>query len=206
MDGRRAVLADAAIEVLADKGTRGLTHRAVDDRAGLSQGSTSYYFRTREALLKAALDRLAERTEADLATSSGDLAADLHAVLERWLTSERARHMARYELTLESARRPELREVLVRQHLGFVAALAGILESEGVPEAERRAALLVEWIDGVLFTRLVSGGSVSLEDTADMVAGLFQGRGVQGRGVQGRGVQGRSTLSGNAPVMLPRGA
>ncbi|HEY1174567.1 MAG TPA: TetR family transcriptional regulator, partial [Phytomonospora sp.] len=57
MDGRRGLVADAAIALLADKGTRGLTHRAVDEQAGLPQGSTSYYFRSREALLKGALDR-----------------------------------------------------------------------------------------------------------------------------------------------------
>lgn len=192
MDGRRALLADAAIEVLADKGARGLTHRAVDERAGLSQGSTSYYFRTREALLKAALDRLAERTQADLAVSGdGDMAADLHAVLTRWLGGERSRHLARYELTLESARRPELREVLVGQHLGFVAALTAMLDRAGVPEAQRRAALLVEWIDGVLFTRLVGGGTVSRADTEDMVAGILSSKD------RGREDQGRSTLSGN---------
>ena len=41
-------------------GGRGLTHRAVDRRAGLPQGSTSNYFNTREALLEAALARLVE--------------------------------------------------------------------------------------------------------------------------------------------------
>ncbi|GLZ80616.1 hypothetical protein Afil01_54230 [Actinorhabdospora filicis] len=173
-DERRAVLADAAIEVLADKGARGLTHRAVDERAGLPQGSASYHFRTREALLKAALDRLAERTQADLAvTGGGDLATDLHTVLTRWLSTERNRHLARYELTLESARRPELREILVAQHLGFVAVLTAMLAEAGVPEAERRAALLVEWIDGVLFTRLVGGQTVAPADTADMIAGVL---------------------------------
>lgn len=174
MDGRRATVADAAIELLADKGTRGLTHRAVDERAGLPQGSTSYYFRTREALLKGALDRLAERTEADLAVASGDLAGDLHAVLNRWLTEERSRHLARYELTLESARRPELRETLVRRHLGFVAALTAMLAGAGLAEPERRATLLLEWIDGVLFTRLIGGGTVSRADAEDMIAGVLR--------------------------------
>ncbi len=49
------VLLDPAIEVVAAEGLRGLTHRAVDARAGLSAGSTSYYYRTRIALLEAVL-------------------------------------------------------------------------------------------------------------------------------------------------------
>lgn len=40
---------------------RGLTHRAVDERAGLPQGSTSNHARTRQALLEATVRRLAER-------------------------------------------------------------------------------------------------------------------------------------------------
>ncbi|CAM5696803.1 Mycothiol-dependent maleylpyruvate isomerase metal-binding domain-containing protein OS=Streptomyces violarus OX=67380 GN=FHS41_000525 PE=4 SV=1 [Streptomyces violarus] len=48
---RRTVLADAAIGVLAEAGIRGLTHRAVDRAADLPAGTTSAYYRTRQALL-----------------------------------------------------------------------------------------------------------------------------------------------------------
>ncbi|MFH8476781.1 TetR/AcrR family transcriptional regulator [Streptomyces sp. NPDC018000] len=54
-------ITDAALALLAERGLRGLTHRAVDERAGLPQGSTSNYARTRQALLEAAVRRLAER-------------------------------------------------------------------------------------------------------------------------------------------------
>jgi hypothetical protein len=43
---RRAQLLDAAIDILADTGVGGLTHRLVDERAGLPSGTTSNYFRT----------------------------------------------------------------------------------------------------------------------------------------------------------------
>ena len=55
---RRAEIADTAITTLARDGMRGLTHRAVDRAAGLPEGSASYYFRTRQALLKATVERL----------------------------------------------------------------------------------------------------------------------------------------------------
>ena len=57
---RRTQIADTVIEVLAASGARGLTHRAVDAAAGLPAGSSSYYFRSREALLIAAARRLAD--------------------------------------------------------------------------------------------------------------------------------------------------
>lgn len=51
---------------MAEAGLRGLTHRAVDGAAVLPAGSTSYYFRTRTALIAACYQRLAELDLADV--------------------------------------------------------------------------------------------------------------------------------------------
>ncbi|MFE9856258.1 TetR/AcrR family transcriptional regulator [Streptomyces sp. NPDC005780] len=58
---RAALITDAALALLTERGMRGLTHRAVDERAGLPQGSTSNYARTRQSLLEATVRRLAQR-------------------------------------------------------------------------------------------------------------------------------------------------
>lgn len=50
-DERRAALLDAAIEVLAREGARGLTFRAVDAEAGVPAGTASNYFANRDDLL-----------------------------------------------------------------------------------------------------------------------------------------------------------
>ncbi|MGB1026107.1 MAG: TetR/AcrR family transcriptional regulator, partial [Rhodospirillaceae bacterium] len=50
---------DATISLLARAGLDGVTHRAVDAQAGLPQGSTSYYFAKKSALLMAAAEHLA---------------------------------------------------------------------------------------------------------------------------------------------------
>ena len=63
---RREAMADAAIAVIARDGVRALTHRALDRELDLPPGSTSYYLRTRRDLLRATVDRLAQRTVADL--------------------------------------------------------------------------------------------------------------------------------------------
>lgn len=64
---RGELITDAALALLAERGMRGLTHRAVDERAGLPQGSTSNYARTRQSLLEATVRRLAERESRVLA-------------------------------------------------------------------------------------------------------------------------------------------
>ncbi|MEU7983321.1 TetR/AcrR family transcriptional regulator [Streptosporangium canum] len=57
---RAELVAETAITLLAERGMRGLTHRAVDETAGLPPGSTSNLARTRSALLELTLERLAE--------------------------------------------------------------------------------------------------------------------------------------------------
>src|ERR1700677_1730890 len=113
---RRSDLADAPVETLAAAGMHGLTHRAVDRRAGLPEGSTSYYFPTRQALREAGVGRLAELITADIpAFPVTDLDAAVEAItaiVETGATTGRSRHLARYELILEAGRRPELRAAL----------------------------------------------------------------------------------------------
>ena len=70
---RRALLADAAIDLLAEEGMRALTHRAVDTRAALPLGTTSAYFRTRQALLTAIVKRLSDLDREDLRRRGLDL-------------------------------------------------------------------------------------------------------------------------------------
>ena len=57
---RRQQLAEGAIDLLAEHGAHGLTHRRLDRWLELPEGSTSNLFPTREALLAAALDALVE--------------------------------------------------------------------------------------------------------------------------------------------------
>ena len=54
---RRTLILDAAIDLLCDDGVGGLTHRQLDSRTGLPAGTTSNYFRTRQALLEATASR-----------------------------------------------------------------------------------------------------------------------------------------------------
>jgi DNA-binding transcriptional regulator YbjK len=160
---RRTELADAAITTLARDGMRGLTHRAVDRTAGLPEGSTSYYFRTREALLQATIERLAELDAGEipaLAHDDPDALAQAAAMLvERWLTTGRERQLARYELTLEATRRPRLREVLVASGAGIRAMVAERFAAAGIREPQRRAGDFVAFLDGLLFDQIAGAGT-----------------------------------------------
>ena len=58
-DQRPTDLAEAALRVLAREGRHGLTHRAVDDEAGVPAGTAATCFRDGPALLGAVAERIA---------------------------------------------------------------------------------------------------------------------------------------------------
>jgi DNA-binding transcriptional regulator YbjK len=184
---RRAEIADAAIATLARGGMRGLTHRAVDRAAGLPEGSTSYYFRTRQALLQATLERLAELDSIDMQDGVAllpstnlaelpDLDPDTVAgataqIVERWMTTGRERQLARYELALEATRRPELRQALVTVGAAIRATVASQFAAAGVRHPDQRAADFVAFVDGLLFDQIAGAGARQLTQ-ADLRAAI----------------------------------
>jgi AcrR family transcriptional regulator len=190
---RRAEIADAAISTLARDGMRGLTHRAVDRAAGLPEGSASYYFRTRQALLQATVERLAELDSTDMPPGTGmppstgmppgtglpappgqDLdafAAAAAGIVENWLTSGRERQLARYELALEATRRPELRQALVTSGAAIRAMVASQFAAAGVRQPGQRAADFVAFLDGLLFDQIAGAGARELTG-ADLRAAI----------------------------------
>jgi AcrR family transcriptional regulator len=169
---RRAEIADAAIATLARDGMRGLTHRAVDRAAGLPEGSASYYFRTRQALLQATVERLAELDTTDMLGSTGlaappgldlDTFGDAAAgIVEGWLTTGRERQIARYELALEATRRPELRQALIASGAAIRAVVASQFAAAGVRQPGQRAADFVAFLDGLLFDQIAGAGARTL--------------------------------------------
>ncbi|MFJ8077160.1 TetR/AcrR family transcriptional regulator [Streptomyces sp. NPDC096176] len=113
---RRTALLDAAIEVLAREGSRGLTLRAVDAEAGVPVGTCSNYFTNRAQLLRQIMQRTRERLTPDPVELADTLTAPpthhlvarlLRQVHER-MEGDRSSYLAMLELRLEGARRPEL--------------------------------------------------------------------------------------------------
>ena len=182
---RRRVIADAGLAVLAREGSRGLTHRAVDEAAGVPTGTTSNYFRSRDALVSGLVDRIGERlapTAEDLDRRAGSepgpaLFADYVRDIVRRLTGDREVTLALFELRLESSRRPEVAAVLgAWQRAGLDADVAFNTEA-GLPGGRREIALFHYAIDGLLLDRLttpIDPGTSTDEVIDDLVDGLLR--------------------------------
>lgn len=123
-------IALAAIEVVADKGVEGLTHRAVAAVAGIPLGSTTQYFQTLDDLLAAAIVEAKKATTADLDAWAKTLGPDtdiasavtdytMHALTERW-----GRLVVEHELYMAALRRPQLRSLSREWDEAFPAVLS----------------------------------------------------------------------------------
>jgi DNA-binding transcriptional regulator YbjK len=183
-DERRRSIADAAIDVLARDGARGLTHRAVDQAAGVPQGTTSNYFRSRDALIAGLVDRIAERlapSEADLAARASEppsraLFAEYLRDIVRRLTAEPRVTLALFELRLEATRRPEIAAVLSAWQRAAFDADVAFNTNAGLPGGPREIALFHYAVDGLVFDRLTSpiDPAAATDEIIDaLVAGLL---------------------------------
>ena len=172
IEQRRRDLCDAAIELLAAEGARGLTHLRVDRHSGFPDGTTSFYYQTRAALMRGALDRVieldvADFTEALNATGEGEVDSLLSRLAEQAMRTavepERSRARARFELMMIASRDAELSAVLEDLMDNFVsiseAAVAQVQPSGRQPDPQlvkEQAFAVVTFLGGFLF-RLAYG-------------------------------------------------
>jgi DNA-binding transcriptional regulator YbjK len=176
---RRAQIVDAAIGILADVGVGGLTHRQVDDRTGLPAGTTSNYFRTRQALLEATAARTVDlhwqRVEA-LRAAIGSLTRDgVKALLTKMISepAEQTRRytLARFELFMEGTRRPELRPFLTELQTAAVKSATLIFEAAGFTPEPQQMEELSRLLNGYVFSNLTISGAP--DDPAGLVDRLL---------------------------------
>ncbi len=162
MESRQERLLDAAIDLLGAEGLRAVTHRAVDARAGLPMGSSSNYFRTRDALLEALVDRVTVRelavmdrylTTAPPKTPS-DLAGVLGVIAMDQAGSHRLLTVARYALLLEGSRRPELSARLLSTGARVNAYVSAWLQLIGSADPDHDLHVLGNYVVGVVLHQL----------------------------------------------------
>ncbi|MFI6478712.1 TetR/AcrR family transcriptional regulator [Nonomuraea sp. NPDC050663] len=179
---RRRALADAAIELLAASGVHGVTHRAVEKAAGLPTGTASNYFRSREALLLAAAERIVElhRADMDQAAEHHDAAgrtsleqqlADLIAgSLHGAATRLRGRYLAIFELQLEAGRRPALAQALAGLQEVSLRFTADHHAQLGLAVPATAVPTLVTLYGGALFTLVTMPPEHVSRDGAQAIA------------------------------------
>ncbi|OBH26530.1 TetR family transcriptional regulator [Mycobacterium sp. E342] len=183
---RRRDLCDAAIQLLADDGAKGLSHLKVDRKAEVPDGTTSFYFRTRSALLRAVAERLAELDLADLQSVADDSDGRgdnpspsrlSQVVIRSGNEPQLSRTRARYELAMQAARDPSLAAILQRATDEFTKLHREILVQlmpHGAdldpPVVEDLSNVTLTFINGLLL-RLAHGDRIV--DTPERLDGIL---------------------------------
>jgi DNA-binding transcriptional regulator YbjK len=176
---RRAQILDAAIDILADTGVGGVTHRQVDDRAGVPPGTTSNYFRTRLALLEATAAHTVDLhwKYVELAQSAigqpmsrDDVVAMLALLVSNPDDQYRRRTLARFELFMEGIRRPELRPFINDLQTAAVKSASLILQAAGFDPTTEQMGELSRLLNGLAFSNLTfSPKQPGAEDPAGLI-------------------------------------
>ena len=138
---RRQRIANAGIALIARGGTHRLTHRAVDAEAGLPNGSTSYYARSRRDLIRLVMEQLSAESQADL--------TDIEAARFALMFEVRDDDELRRELTVDAPVRSSFDEKAVK-----------LLRALGATDPEGTASEFVALVDAVLMYRAVEAAPI----------------------------------------------
>ena len=159
---RMRLILESATRVVAAGGMRGLTHRAVDTEAGLPQGSTSGYLRTRLALVTA----LTEFIAAGLIDSIEELGRQQQAGEDEVRLVERALDLfvswldepdawtAKAELAQEATRQSAIAEAMAPARDRIEGIVQQILTVAEVEDVETAAQAIIAAMEGVLGSAL----------------------------------------------------
>jgi TetR/AcrR family transcriptional regulator, regulator of biofilm formation and stress response len=161
-DARRRSILDAVLAIVAREGVAGASHRAVAAEAGVSPAAVTYYFGSRADLLRAALDHFVDAEVARLGALAEGLAGLPPAVVAERFAAELGEHepgLAQFELYLEAARDPALREAAARCLAAYEGVARSAIEAAGL---EVDPVLVVALTDGIALRRLALGEGIDL--------------------------------------------
>ncbi len=161
-DARRDDILDATLRVIAEGGVDAVTYRAVALQADVALGSLTYYFRSREDLIRTALVHLLDQNRAALLALRDQLVAEDPAAIARYfvqlvqmeLADPARRIWAEHELRCFAARDPEVAEALRQWEAGMIAELARALDHAGITEPFEAAQTLADLLLGYELSHL----------------------------------------------------
>jgi AcrR family transcriptional regulator len=127
-EATRERIVEAALEAFAEKGFRGASTRDIARRAGANQGLITYHFRSKDALWRAAADRIIGMLEKSL--------GERLAALESRDPRERAREAIRAYVRFAAAH-PELFRLMVDEGKNSEERMEWLVDTHLRPAYER---------------------------------------------------------------------
>jgi TetR/AcrR family transcriptional regulator, regulator of biofilm formation and stress response len=165
-NARRLLLLQTTLRLIADEGIDAVSHRAVADAAGVPLGSTTYWFASRQEMLRQALEHFARLEIETLRERLGDILGkrlSRNRLIDEFtdhllsqLGEQRWRTVAQYAFLQEAARQPELEAVCREWSHAWEQALSGMFSSLGAPDPMLEARMFLAMLDGLLLGQLAT--------------------------------------------------
>ena len=164
---RRQAIVEATLRIIQADGLEGVTHRRVADEAEVPLAATTYYFSSKEDLMRAAMECLIASEAGRLqviadAVAGADitLAEGVEAVIA-WqlglLREQPLAQFAEFELFLRVARTAPPGAGVPAWAAGFREVARGALEALGAEDPVQDAHALVALVHGLVLHALTSG-------------------------------------------------
>ncbi|WP_217435805.1 TetR/AcrR family transcriptional regulator [Pseudomonas putida] len=141
----------ATIDVVAEKGLRGVTYRAIAGRARVNHTLVTHHFGSIEGLLAATMEWAIERsiresgleriTEFDEAFADSLIAS---------VTREPELQLFQFEMLLESRRSPEMRSLVEKLYASYMNTVELALKEQGLDTANEAAIAIFAALDGLM--------------------------------------------------------
>jgi TetR/AcrR family transcriptional regulator, regulator of biofilm formation and stress response len=153
---RRAALLRAAVEVAAERGAAGVTHRAVTERVGVPLATASYFFSSIDDLVAEALRTFVADEAQRLSGMAADIAGDDHTLDEMAAAFAEAAMpsgplpwaLAQFETYLQAARGDALRAPVAGALAVYEQVAEAALEGAGAPDPASAAPAFNALADG----------------------------------------------------------
>ena len=173
-DGRDALLA-AVVDVVAEKGLRGVTYRSVAGRAGVNHTLITHHFGSIEGLLAATLEWAVQRSidETGLARVADFDERFADALLDT-VSAEPELQLFQFEMLLEARRKPELRALLDRLYDNYISTVEAALRARSLDMDEELSRAIFAALDGLMLQFLTFGNPGKIRAAVIQVGRLLE--------------------------------
>ena len=176
-DGRDALLA-AVIDVVGQKGLRGVTYRAVAARAGVNHTLVTHHFGSIEGLLAATMEWAVQRsmrTRRPAAARIADFDEGFADSLMATVSAEPELQLFQFEMLLESRRNPEIRSMVERLYENYMGTVEDALSQRGLDTGGEASLAILAAFDSLMLQFLTIGKPAKIRAAVIQVGKLVSG-------------------------------
>jgi AcrR family transcriptional regulator len=174
-DGREALLA-AVIDVVAEKGLRGVTYRSVAARAGVNHALVTHHFGSLEGLLAATMEWAVQRSIRETGLAGiADFDDHFADSLIASVSAEPELQLFQFEMILESRRNPQIRSMVERLYENYVSTVEEALSKRGLDTSGEASLAIFAALDGLMLQFLTISNPTKIRSAVAQVGQLVAG-------------------------------